>query len=121
MNAIRPHRINYSLPAENEFQIMLVRLKVLLVLSCLWTALSCAADNYGVNPAARVLVDELVAEEGFDREQLLKVFADAERKESMRTGRCSSTASAKTRAWNSSPNTGRRWSARSANSACRRK
>lgn len=62
---------------------MLARLKILLLLSCLWTALSCAADNYGVNPSARVLIDELVAEEGFDREQLLKVFADAERKDSI--------------------------------------
>ena len=62
---------------------MLARLKVLLILSCLWTALSCAADNYGTNPAARVLVDQLVAEEGFDREQLLKVFAEAQRKESI--------------------------------------
>jgi len=74
---------NISFPDENEFQFMLARLKVLLLLSCLWTALSCAADNYGVNPAARVLIDQLVAEEGFDREQLLKVFAEAERKDSI--------------------------------------
>ena len=62
---------------------MPVRLKILLVLSCLWTALSCAADNYGGSPAARVVVDELVAEEGFNREQLLQVFAEAQRKDSI--------------------------------------
>lgn len=83
MSAIRPRHVYYAHPTENEFQIMLARLKVLLILSCLWTALSCAADNYGTNPAARALVDQLVAEEGFDREQLLKVFAEAQRKESI--------------------------------------
>jgi membrane-bound lytic murein transglycosylase B len=83
MSAIRPRHLNsFPLP-ENEFQIMLARLKVLVILSCLWTALSCAADNYGVDPAAHALVDQLVAEEGFDREQLLQVFAQAERKESI--------------------------------------
>jgi hypothetical protein len=50
MSAARPRQPHYFLPPENEFQIMLARLKVLLILSCLWTALSCAADNYGVNP-----------------------------------------------------------------------
>jgi membrane-bound lytic murein transglycosylase B len=49
----------------------------------LWTALSCAADNYGVNPSAQVVIDELVAEEGFDREQLVEVFRQAERKDSI--------------------------------------
>jgi membrane-bound lytic murein transglycosylase B len=62
---------------------MPVRLKIVLVLSCLWTALSCAADNYGVSPAARVVVDELVAEEDFNREALMQVFAQARRKDSI--------------------------------------
>jgi membrane-bound lytic murein transglycosylase B len=62
---------------------MPVRLKIILVVSCLWTALSCAADNYGVNPSAQVVIDELVAEEGFDREQLVEVFRQAERKDSI--------------------------------------
>jgi membrane-bound lytic murein transglycosylase B len=62
---------------------MSVRLKIILVLSCLWTALSCAADNYEANPAARVVVDELVEQEGFDRNQLLQIFAEAERKDSI--------------------------------------
>ena len=62
---------------------MSVRLKIALVFSCLWTALSCAADNYAVHPAAQVVVDELVQEEGFDREQLMQVFAEAQRQESI--------------------------------------
>ena len=35
---------------------MLLRLKIVLVVSCLWTALSCAADNYDINPAAQVVL-----------------------------------------------------------------
>jgi len=62
---------------------MPVRLKLILVLSCMWTALSCAADNYEANPAAHVVIEELVAQEGFDRNQLLQVFAEAERKDSI--------------------------------------
>jgi len=62
---------------------MSVRLKLALIFSCLWAGLSCAADNYDLHPAARQLVDELVVEEGFDREELLRVFAEAERKDSI--------------------------------------
>ncbi len=62
---------------------MPIQMKVLLVLMCLWTASCGAAENYGVNPAARVMVDELVAQEGFNREALLQVFAQAQRKDSI--------------------------------------
>jgi membrane-bound lytic murein transglycosylase B len=62
---------------------MPIRLKIALVFACLWSTASCADDNYAAHPAALQLVDELVAEEGFDRKQLLEVFADAERKESI--------------------------------------
>jgi len=62
---------------------MFLRLKIVFVVSCLWTALSCAADNYDNNSAANVIVEELVVEEGFDREQLMAVFAQAERKDSI--------------------------------------
>jgi membrane-bound lytic murein transglycosylase B len=62
---------------------MSVRLKICLVLTCLWTASSCSADNYGGSPAARVVVDELVAEEGFNRDALIQVFAQAQRKDSI--------------------------------------
>ena len=60
---------------------MSVRLIAALLISCLWGALSCAADNYADHPAARALVDELVREQGFDREQLMQVFAQARRQE----------------------------------------
>ncbi len=62
---------------------MSVRLKIALVFSCLWTALSCAAENYELHPSATALVDELVEEEGFDREALTQLFARAERKDSI--------------------------------------
>lgn len=76
---------------------MSVRLKIALVFSCLWTALSCAADNYAVHPAAQVVVDELVQEEGFDREQLMLVFAEAERQDSIL--KAISRPAEKTKAW----------------------
>ena len=56
---------------------------VIFLCSCLWATLSCAADTYETNPAALAMVDELVSEEGFDRDQLLRVFADAERQQSI--------------------------------------
>lgn len=62
---------------------MPVRLKFILLCSCLWATLSCAADTYESNPAAQALVDELVREEGFDRASLERVFASAERQESI--------------------------------------
>ncbi len=62
---------------------MSVRLKIVIILSCLWPTLSCAADNYGVSPAARAVVEELVEEEGFDRQELMRVFAQAQRKDSI--------------------------------------
>ncbi len=64
---------------------MSVRLKFALVVACLWSALSCAADNYSVHPSALALVDELVEEQGFDREELLVVFSSAQRQESILT------------------------------------
>jgi membrane-bound lytic murein transglycosylase B len=64
---------------------MSLSLKFALVVACLWSALSCAADNYSLHPAALALVDELVEEQDFDREQLLLVFAAAQRQESILT------------------------------------
>ena len=93
---------------------MPLRLKIIFVVSCLWTALSCAADNYESNPSAQVVIDELVAEEDFDREQLMAIFAQAERKDSilkampaqrrrpspgMNTGLSFLTIRAKTKEW----------------------
>ena len=62
---------------------MTARLKILLLCSCLWTTLSCAADTYESNPDAQAMIDELVSQEGFDRAELEKVFASAERQESI--------------------------------------
>jgi membrane-bound lytic murein transglycosylase B len=58
-------------------------LKTTLAMCCLWPMLSCAGDNYGNNPAALEVIDELVAEEGFEREALVAVFADASRQDSI--------------------------------------
>jgi membrane-bound lytic murein transglycosylase B len=62
---------------------MSVPLKITLVIACLWSAISCAADNYSAHPATLELVDQLVQEEGFDREELLLVFASAQRQQSI--------------------------------------
>ena len=64
---------------------MSLSLKCALAVACLWSALSCAADNYSVHPAALALVDELVEEQDFDREELLLVFSSAQRQESILT------------------------------------
>ena len=62
---------------------MSVRLKIALIFACLWAGQSCAGENYDLHPAARELVDKLVAEDGFNREELLRVFGEAERKDSI--------------------------------------
>jgi membrane-bound lytic murein transglycosylase B len=49
----------------------------------LFSSIAVAEGNYGDNPLALDLIDELVAEEGFDRQTLEAVFADAERQESI--------------------------------------
>ena len=58
-------------------------LKVALVVSCLWPTLSCAEDNYGTNPAAIEVIDQLVEEEGFSREELVAVMSEAHRQDSI--------------------------------------
>jgi membrane-bound lytic murein transglycosylase B len=62
---------------------MKLRVKVVLVWCCLWANLSCAADTYEGNPLADQLIDELVTEEGFERAELERIFAAAERKDSI--------------------------------------
>lgn len=57
-------------------------LKCLLILSCCW-ATSASADNYSDHPDAQAVIDELVAQEDFEREALIEVFAQAERKDSI--------------------------------------
>ncbi len=72
-------------------------LKYLLIFTFLWPTLSCAADNYGESPSAQALIDELVAEEGFERKQLERVFAEAQRKDSILEA--ISRPAEKTKAW----------------------
>jgi membrane-bound lytic murein transglycosylase B len=49
----------------------------------IWSAATLAAGDYVENPQAQALIDEMVAEEGFDREQLQTILASAERKDSI--------------------------------------
>jgi len=62
---------------------MSVLLKTGLALLGTWSTLSFAGGDYADNPATLALIDELVQEQAFDRAQLMDVFADAERKESI--------------------------------------
>jgi membrane-bound lytic murein transglycosylase B len=74
-------------------------LRVLLLASCLlWSTLSCAQEvNYGANPAAMEVIDELVSQEGFDREELIEIFSDAGRQQSILDAM--SRPAEKTKAW----------------------
>ncbi len=58
-------------------------MRTALCLLALWSLAVCAADDYGNKPEAVALADELAAEEGFDRDELLALFADAERQQSI--------------------------------------
>jgi len=62
---------------------MSVPLNIGLLFLCFWSALSLAEGNYAVNPATLALIDEMVEEQAFDREQLIAVFAAVEKKESI--------------------------------------
>lgn len=64
---------------------MLLRLRFALLLCCFWSAVSGAMGNYAAHPAALALMDELVEEQDFDREQLRVVFSGAQRQESILT------------------------------------
>jgi membrane-bound lytic murein transglycosylase B len=56
---------------------------MLAAVAGLWSALAVASPNYGDNPGAQAMIDELVAEEGFDRATLQAVFDQAERQQSI--------------------------------------
>ncbi|MEH6569215.1 MAG: lytic murein transglycosylase B [Halioglobus sp.] len=62
---------------------MPVFLKIALVAAVFWSAQACADPNYAGNPSAQTVIDELVAEEGFNAEELHAIFAAAERKDSI--------------------------------------
>ena len=77
-------------------------LKVGLALMGIWSAFSVAAEltptaNYAENPTTLTLIDELVQEEGFDRTELMTLFAQVEGKESIL--KAMSRPAEKTKAW----------------------
>ncbi len=55
------------------------------LLACfIWPTLSCAGENnYADNAAAGVVIDQLVAEEGFDQQALRAIFESASRQDSI--------------------------------------
>ncbi len=57
--------------------------KILFVTSCLWSTTSCAQENYSDNPVASAFIDSMVSEEGFDRQQLEKIFAEAKKQDAI--------------------------------------
>jgi peptidoglycan lytic transglycosylase B len=54
-----------------------------LMVSALWPFASACADGYGEHPGAQALIEEMVAEQGFDRSALQRVFSEAERQQSI--------------------------------------
>ena len=68
---------------------MSVVLKISLALVGIWSAFAVAqaatpsATNYAANPATLALIEELVQEEGFDRTELITLFAQVESKETI--------------------------------------
>ncbi|MEH6591327.1 MAG: lytic murein transglycosylase B [Halioglobus sp.] len=76
---------------------MLLLSKFALLIIVFWSAIACADPNYAGNASAQVIIDQLVAEEGFDRQELEGVFASAERKDSIITAM--SRPAEKTKAW----------------------
>ncbi len=65
---------------------MSVVLKIGVSLVGIWSAFAVAgeltpsSENYGENPAALALIEELVQEEGFDRLELTTLFAQVKGK-----------------------------------------
>ncbi len=69
----------------------------LCLLLCAPVSMLAQAAGYSDHPAAQTLIDELVAEEGFERSELEALFAQAERKESIL--KAISRPAEKTKAW----------------------
>jgi membrane-bound lytic murein transglycosylase B len=77
-------------------------LKVGLALMGIWSAFAVSAEltpteNYAANPTTLALIEELVQEEGFDRAELITLFAEVEGKESIL--KAMSRPAEKTKAW----------------------
>jgi len=62
---------------------MSVLLKTALAFILTWSTSCLSEANYAVHPAALALVDELVEEEGFERAELVALFAQVETKDSI--------------------------------------
>ncbi|MEH6580979.1 MAG: lytic murein transglycosylase B [Halioglobus sp.] len=62
---------------------MPILFKFAFVVIAMWSTLACADPNYADNAQAAAVIDELVEQEGFDRAELQKVFAQAQRKDSI--------------------------------------
>jgi membrane-bound lytic murein transglycosylase B len=65
---------------ERRVGIKLSRLLSVLILLSAWCAYG-HASGYGENPQAQALIDELVTQQGFDRDELEVLFAGAQRKD----------------------------------------
>ena len=59
------------------------KLKVALILVCLCATNTLASENYADHPGAQAVIDELVQDQGFDRQQLQALFASAKRQDSI--------------------------------------
>ena len=62
---------------------MPILIKFTVALLAMWSLLARAGDSYENNPLALALIDEMVQEEGFDRDELLTLFANAEKQQSI--------------------------------------
>ncbi|MFK8049540.1 MAG: lytic murein transglycosylase B [Halioglobus sp.] len=62
---------------------MAVFFKVVILATALWSTMACSDPNYADHPSAALLVEEMVSEHDFKREDLLAIFAAAQRKDSI--------------------------------------
>jgi peptidoglycan lytic transglycosylase B len=75
------HFMQSVIPFASRAKALVARASVLFL--CLWSTMSCAAENYADSEAAAKLIEELVAEENFNAEELQAIFANAEKKNSI--------------------------------------
>jgi membrane-bound lytic murein transglycosylase B len=97
LNSDVPIGANPEFFLHYEIRTMSVLFRIALVLTAFWSAMACADPNYAGNASAGIIIEELVEEEGFDREELQAVFAAAQRKDSII--KAMSRPAEKTKAW----------------------
>ena len=79
-----PGRVQSGARNDGLFgRIMSLVWKCTLALCVSWSVIACAGDNYQNHAGAAALIEEMVAEQGFERAELEALFAEAERKESI--------------------------------------